>query len=363
MQNAPKALFSLILIFMALGAIGLIVSLVNGYGKEAVRDSAIWFYCAFVIVGYRFGRLPHFADVFWTRMQVVWMFAMLWTVANFLTDYKLCKMGPLVPGRGIPLLSNSGSEMYEHSYLAMVLIMMLPEKIRSLRMRKVWYWIAMVVGVLDLATAWIRAPKVAAIVATGVGVIASAGGIPTVWPASRVFGTIVLLFTLLVGGIVILEPELLAKHLHLLRFTEISPKRSGTTEFWRRIWWEMIHDAVQKENPMMGLGFGQSLGLYNPFITGDERYGPAAVRSPHNINMTVYARMGILGALCWLGILFLTFGSLYRHVRLAGNSWGHYTSERRKEITFWLMMLTATLVNSSLGVLMEGPVLGIWFWF
>ena len=35
----------------------------------------------------------------------------------------------------------------------------------------------------------------------------------------------------------------------------------------------------------------------------------------------------------------------------------------REELAFWLLMLTATWGNSSVGVLMEGPVLGVWFWF
>ena len=38
-------------------------------------------------------------------------------------------------------------------------------------------------------------------------------------------------------------------------------------------------------------------------------------------------------------------------------------AERRDELAFWILMLVCTVVNSSFGVLMEGPVLGIWFWF
>ena len=40
-----------------------------------------------------------------------------------------------------------------------------------------------------------------------------------------------------------------------------------------------------------------------------------------------------------------------------------YPAARREEISFWLLMLLTTWGNGSFGVLMEGPVLGIWFWF
>ena len=46
------------------------------------------------------------------------------------------------------------------------------------------------------------------------------------------------------------------------------------------------------------------------------------------------------------------------NLRLAG-----VPPARREEIAFWLLMLLTTWGNSSFGVLMEGPVLGIWFWF
>jgi hypothetical protein len=41
---------------------------------------------------------------------------------------------------------------------------------------------------------------------------------------------------------------------------------------------------------------------------------------------------------------------------------GSYSPGRREELLFWLAMIFYTFVNSSFGVLMEGPVLGIWFW-
>ena len=40
-----------------------------------------------------------------------------------------------------------------------------------------------------------------------------------------------------------------------------------------------------------------------------------------------------------------------------------YTPERREELQFWLLMLLTTWGDSSFAVLMEGPVMAIWFWF
>ena len=102
--------------------------------------------------------------------------------------------------------------------------------------------------------------------------------------------------------------------------------------------------------------------MYNPYLVGNE-HEAWPVRSPHNINMTVFARTGIVGGVLWFAILGIGFGLLFRRV-WRGRVRGHtYSPERREELVFWLLMLTATWGNSSVGVLMEGPVLGVWFWF
>jgi O-antigen ligase len=152
------------------------------------------------------------------------------------------------------------------------------------------------------------------------------------------------------------------KLFNLDRFADADPAAAQGTAYWRQIWWRNIFDAVLKANPVFGLGFGQNLSIYNPFLTAEDLQQSMPVRSPHNFNVTVFARMGIAGAFLWLATLGLGVGTLVRQVWRGGHSL-LYSPERLEELSFWVLMLICTWLNSSFGVLMEGPVLGVWFWF
>jgi O-antigen ligase len=145
------------------------------------------------------------------------------------------------------------------------------------------------------------------------------------------------------------------------RFAGVDPSNPDGTTNWRLIWWQHLYEHVMETNPLVGIGFGESLHIYNPLLEDDDE--EFVVRSPHNFNVTVFTRMGISGLCLWAGVLIVGIGGLCRRV-VRGTARGHpYTEARRDELAFWVSMLVCTVVNSSFGVLMEGPVLGIWFWF
>ena len=141
-----------------------------------------------------------------------------------------------------------------------------------------------------------------------------------------------------------------------------APGEVRGTSLWRLVWWKQLVKVTLREHPVWGLGYGTDLSYYNHYLRRlDEGAWPT--RSPHNFNMTVFSRMGLLGLALWAAILLLGVGGLlWRAWRnRAGNR--VLEPDERAELIFWAAMLAATWVNSSLGVLMEGPVLGIWFWF
>ena len=157
------------------------------------------------------------------------------------------------------------------------------------------------------------------------------------------------------------DKRTLAKAASLDRFTE-SRGVASDNAYWRLIWWERLYAEVMTQNPALGLGFGQSLSVYNPYLKSNERE-QWPVRSPHNVNITIFSRMGIAGLTCWLFVLLAGFGGLWRRIWTGRTAGITLSGLRREELAFWFMMLTTTWVNSSFAVLMEGPVLGIWFWF
>ncbi len=140
------------------------------------------------------------------------------------------------------------------------------------------------------------------------------------------------------------------------RFEEASLGNLEGTAQWRSDWWSGIYDAVMDENPLFGLGFGDQLTEYNPYIHDEAGVG---ARAPHNFNMTIFARMGIIGSFIWGGILLCgVFIPLFRILTASSPT----ARADAKDRLFWIGAIIAAWVNSSFGVLMEGPVMGIPFW-
>ena len=74
-------------------------------------------------------------------------------------------------------------------------------------------------------------------------------------------------------------------------------------------WWTSIYDSMLQDpfNLLLGLGYG---------VTLTDFYGAsgAAVREPHNSYITVIARTGIIGGVCWVLIMVEPAPPLARHL-------------------------------------------------
>lgn len=127
---------------------------------------------------------------------------------------------------------------------------------------------------------------------------------------------------------------------------------------WRLGWWKNIVDyTVFGPYFWTGKGFGVNLAVEDgpPGLTAEQ----TALRSPHNGNMTVLARMGVPGALLWLALNFsFAFRLLAAYRRANRMGLRFWAGVNLWVFLFWL----AVLANSSFDVYLEGPVGGMWFW-
>ena len=137
-----------------------------------------------------------------------------------------------------------------------------------------------------------------------------------------------------------------------------SPGDLSNTRTWRLDWWrEILGYTVLGNYFWTGKGFGLNLADDDGFQVARPEEAP--LRSPHNVFMTVLARMGVPGLLLWL-TLHTTFAvSLIRacaRARAAGfHAWA--------AIDLWILSYwSAFLVNATFDVFLEGPQGGIWFW-
>jgi hypothetical protein len=137
-----------------------------------------------------------------------------------------------------------------------------------------------------------------------------------------------------------------------------APGDLSNTRTWRLDWWRSILDyTFFGEYFWKGKGFGLNLADDDGFQVSlpDE----APLRSPHNVFMTVLARMGVPGLLLWLGLLSIFGISLvaaYARARSVGAA--EWAGVDLWILAYWI----AFLVNGSFDVVLEGPQGGIWFW-
>jgi hypothetical protein len=129
----------------------------------------------------------------------------------------------------------------------------------------------------------------------------------------------------------------------------------GSKQF-RLAWWGKIVDyTVFGKNFWSGKGFGVNLADDDGFQSTSDH----SLRSPHNSEMTVLARMGVPGLLLWV-LLQGAFGIGLLRAALAHRRAGDW---QLAALSGWIFAYwVAMLVDTSFDPYLEGPQGGIWFW-
>ncbi|HUR57467.1 MAG TPA: O-antigen ligase family protein [Opitutaceae bacterium] len=127
----------------------------------------------------------------------------------------------------------------------------------------------------------------------------------------------------------------------------------GDNNVFRMVWWRAAVTETLETNRWFGLGFGHDLAArfvrqYLPDSTED-----FTARSPHNVLITVFARMGIVGLALFLSVISAMAVKTWRAVRdsrlmsTAGGAW----------CSAWVLLVCACF-----GVVLEGPMGAVVFW-
>jgi O-antigen ligase len=127
----------------------------------------------------------------------------------------------------------------------------------------------------------------------------------------------------------------------------------GDNNRFRATWWKNVILETWDSNPVLGLGFGHDLAggflqEYYPDGTAED----FAARSPHNIFITVFGRMGLLGLAVWVGFCWILLRRTWHSLQ---------TSAAESEWAIWCG-LWVLLVSATFGVVLEGPMGAVPFW-
>ncbi len=139
---------------------------------------------------------------------------------------------------------------------------------------------------------------------------------------------------------------------------------------WRAVFWMRSARYTAHHALWTGIGFGcnQTYTLHGtpawPLFTDSLSVGN---RNPHCAHLTIFVRLGLLGLALWLAILAGVVASTLR------TAWSYaQTARESPDATLWrarywnLVMIFGVwmlyLVAMSFGVVLEGPMGGVWFW-
>ncbi len=125
----------------------------------------------------------------------------------------------------------------------------------------------------------------------------------------------------------------------------------GDNNLFRAVWWRLVIEDTWEQSPVFGLGFGYDLASefereYYAGIAGD-----FSARSPHNVFITVFARMGLVG----LAGFMVVMGLLLR------NTWRAARTDDLGALKAWAAAV-AILASATFGVVLEGPMGAVVFW-
>src|SRR5712664_234274 len=332
---------------------------VGVYGFDALRDSVVIMYggFAFVVIallledGRRINTMlryyGEFLNIYIPAIPLVFAFS------RYMADHI-----PRWPGYNVPLLQIGSGEVAVHLAGASVFALVGFRKVTPL-------WIVLVFATVLMASVSSRGAMLAFV-------------LPVIF-AALMLGKVRELATVLMAGLVIFsaayavetaftdyrearfseERSVSTRQIvdHVASIVGWSGGQTEDTKTWRLDWWGIIvKDTLYGPNFWTGRGFGLNLADANGFRTDNDT---PALRSPHNVHMTLLARAGVPGVALWVLLLASWFAMLTNAVLTA----------RRRGQTDWAGLflfigcyVMSIIINATFDVALEGPMQGVWFW-
>src|ERR1700687_17162 len=331
------------------------------YGFDALRDSVVIMYggFAFVVIallledGRRGNSMIRSFGAFLSIYVPTIPF--IYAVNPYMTDYV-----PNWPCYNVPMLQIRSGEVAVHLTGAALFVLVGFRKVPSL-------WIVFVLAAMMMVSASSRnallaivlpltfavlvlgkVRELAAVFVVGLTILATAYAVETTFTDYR-------------EARATSERSLSARQI-VNNVVSIVGEGGGQTEgtkTWRLEWWNIIlANTMFGPNFWIGRGFGLNLADADGFRDGDHPDLPA-LRSPHNVHMTMLARAGVPGAALWLGLLTSWFAMMMLSMLTARR---HGQTEWAGLFLFASCYAASFVINASFDVALEGPMQGIWFW-
>jgi hypothetical protein len=338
------------------------IPFIGEYGVNALRDAAVWYYgiFAFFVADYvtRRGIEP---TVAWLRRVVPWF--LLWAPISMALD-EIFREAPLVPDSTVSVFSHRSANTSVMIAACVGFLWLLGET---------------ETGVSRIRRGFMTAVAGLALVGSGIqnrgGFLAAACGLGVVWwfarSEQRNFAGLLAATVLLVGlffwsadlrisfyanNRVISADQFVRNLISVVNPSAVATAGDlvGNTSWRIELWTDVLQD-INLNAPVLGRGYGVSLGEFYGF----EGFDQTELRSAHNSHMTIFGRSGYLGISLWI-LLWVTWFALVTRARLALFARGLRREAGLAVAT--MAFVVATHVNAVFDPSMEGPPVSYWLW-
>ena len=353
-----EPLLALLGVFVLWGMIRTLPGL-GAYGMDAVRDSALWYYCGFAFLAVAAtARLPGVPESLVAQLGRLLPWMLVWLpVGLLLTPF--ADQPPYVPFSTVPVLSHKPGNAAIAAVLALGCMWLLPDR-RSVRRRVGWSFLAILV--IALAATQNRGGLLGVSAGAAVGLLFVRERLRLVVPAVLSVALGLVLASLLslqvpfagAQGREFSASQLVANVVSLGGQEE--PGNLGGTVQGRELLWSRILDKQERDGHLVdGSGFGPNLaadvGVY------DE--GQDSLRSPHNSHLHILARMGLVGFCLWIALWLGWYRRLVTGCLRLERRGLHV---RSRIAVLCLTVTTSILVSSIFDPQLEGPQMAALLW-
>ncbi len=356
-----SASLKVLVAFMALGFAGFVWGFPR-YGLDAVRDSAIWYYGAYaVLVAVALAADPGLHGRLLGAYRRVLPWFLLWSPLAVVLGRGLVD-GPRVPDSDTSIFAFKAGDIAVHAALAVAFLWLADERPPGRISPRLQALTALGLSAVLFAGSQNRGGLLAAVTILLLAMV-----------VLRQRGRLAYAFVFTVGILLVValaldlrvdlgDRELSAQQIFANAQSVLggSPEQSdltGTVAWRLELWDAVVDDVVSGDESLFvaGWGFGPNLGEQYGVETNLEQ----PLRNPHNSHLTVLARMGVAGAMLWLLLWIVWFGSVAsrvtpRHDVLPGSP--------AAQGAWVLAGVAGMLVNAVFDPTLEGPQVAVWFW-
>ena len=353
----PPSLAALPLIILGFARL---LSCLPDYGLEAARDAVVWGYAAFaLIVASLIAARPERLKTLIERYRTFTKIFLLVSPVAFLL-YRFARVYlPYLPNASStgPIVQVKEGDALVH--LAGILAFWMADPKRNVK----WFWAVL----LTLNMAMMGVIDRAGVVSFGAVMIICMLAKPFHGAAWRTIAMMLIGVIILWASAIKIDvpggkgrsiswDQFVINFLSTFGTADSEHSAMESNKEWRLNWWRDIVDyTVYGKYFWHGKGFGVNLADDDGYQVHKE----ATLRSPHNVHMTILARMGVPGAIAWLVMhgtwLYCVWRAYIRAKRRKEEAWAGV-------FLFLFAYYAAFMINGSFDVFIEGPMGGIWFW-